>query len=264
MIELEFQILSDRREGLLVELGRLVVASGYTLLRQRLSQDHRGTWLIMLVRGPSERQLALEEGLATHNRVLSFEAALAGAASTPLPPASMGTAPPAMVQPAPIPVSPMVTPPPARPTAAADVRQVEAVLPQLARDYPKIYPWLLTLEHSVADQARASSLLLAGQRTGAWVFKRDFAMGAKLPLADAVKRIALPALRELAAVDWRDGQLHIQNSPLCLPGGHAGCHFFVGYLEGVLSNAVGKSGVYVRCLHCRSDGAPACVIDVSD
>ena len=39
MIELEFQILSDRREGLLVELGRLVVASGFTLQRQRMYQD---------------------------------------------------------------------------------------------------------------------------------------------------------------------------------------------------------------------------------
>lgn len=258
MIELEFQILSDRREGLLVELGRLVVASGYTLLRQRLSQDHRGTWLTMLVRGPAERQLALEEGLATHSRVMSFEAALAGAGHMPTAPLPT---PPPVTPVAPLDAALASAP---RPSAPADVRQVEAVLPQIARDYPKIYPWLLTLEHAVAHDARMPSLLLAGQRTGAWVYKREYAMGAKLPLADAIKRIALPALRELAAVDWRDGHLHIQNSPLCPPGGHSGCHFFSGYLEGVLNGAVGKQGTYVRCLQCRSDGAPACVIDVSD
>ena len=78
MIELEVQVLSDRREGLLVELGRVVVANGYTLLRQRLSQDSRGTWLTMIIRGPAERQLALEEELATHSRVLSFDIGAAG------------------------------------------------------------------------------------------------------------------------------------------------------------------------------------------
>ena len=77
MIELEVQVLSDRREGLLVELGRVVVANGFTLVRQRLSQDSRGTWLTMIVRGPTDRQLAMEEALATHSRVLSFEAGLA-------------------------------------------------------------------------------------------------------------------------------------------------------------------------------------------
>lgn len=87
MIELEMQILSDRREGLLVELGRVVVANGFTLLRQRLSQDSRGTWLVMIVRGAAERQLALEEEIATHSRVLSFEAALAEGGTLPAQPA---------------------------------------------------------------------------------------------------------------------------------------------------------------------------------
>ncbi|WP_240732616.1 MULTISPECIES: 4-vinyl reductase [Dyella] len=256
MIELEFQILSDRREGLLVDLGRLVVASGYTLLRQRLSQDQRGTWLTMRVRGPAEHQSSLEEGLATHARVRSFETALAGVGHAPTPP---------LVTPAPV-ATPAPVPAPAAgsPDLPADVRQVEAVLPQLARDYPKVYPWLLTLEHAVADPARKPSLLLAGQRTGTWIYKRDYAMGAKLPLVDAIKRIALPALRELVAAECRDGQFHIQNSPLCPPGGHTGCHFFAGYLEGVLNGAMGRHDVEVHRLHCRSDGAPACVIDVSD
>lgn len=259
MIELEVQVLSDRREGLLVELGRVVVANGYTLLRQRLSQDSRGTWLTMIIRGPAERQLALEEELATHSRVLSFEAGLAeGRAAAPAP-MMQAAAPPAHA-PAPAPISPSA---PAPQAAGPDVSQVESTLPQLARDYPKVFPWLRNLEHAVAADAREASLQLAGRRTGAWVYKRDYAMGAKLSLVDAIKRIAVPALRELATVDWRDGQLLIQNSPLCSPGGHSGCRFFSGYLEGVLGGSVAPQTVFVRNLFCRSHGAASCVLEIS-
>jgi len=260
MIELEVQVLSDRREGLLVELGRVVVANGYTLLRQRLSQDSRGTWLTMIIRGPAERQLALEEELATHSRVLSFEGSLSeGRAAAPAP--MQAAAPPAHA-PAPVPSSPSA-PAPVPHGAGPDVGQVESTLPQLARDYPKIFPWLRNLEHAVTADAREASLQLAGRRTGAWVYKRDYAMGAKLSLVDAIKRIAVPAMRELATVDWRDGQLLIQNSPLCSPGGHSGCRFFSGYLEGVLGGSVAPQTVFVRNLFCRSHGAASCVLEIS-
>lgn len=256
MIELEIHILSDRREGLLVELGRVVIASGFTLLRQRIYQDSRGAWLVMVVRGEPEQQLGLEEMLATHHRVLSFEASLlpAGAAMQ------------------------LAAAPAARATEAAehdsatssirqigpDVGKVEGVLPQLARDYPKIFPWLLALEHEVAVEAREASLLLAGRRTGAWVYKRDYAMGGKLGLADAIKRIAMPALRLLVTVDVRERHFHIQNCPLCPPGGHSGCRFFSGYLEGMLGASFAPHGVFVRNLHCRSNnGLGDCVLEVS-
>jgi len=255
MIELEVQVLSDRREGLLVELGRVVVANGFTLVRQRLSQDSRGTWLTMIVRGPTERQLAMEEALATHSRVLSFEAGIAEGR------------PPVAAQPmfAASPAAPVAAPAPLPPTQSAgpDVHQVESTLPQLARDYPKIYPWLRNLEHAVAADSREASLHLAGRRTGAWVYKRDFAMGAKLSLVDAIKRIAVPAMRELATVDWRDGQLLIQNSPLCSPGSQSGCCFFSGYLEGVLGGSVAPQTVFVRNLFCRSHGAASCILEIS-
>ncbi|MGO4703149.1 hypothetical protein [Dyella sp. 2RAB6] len=260
MIELEVQVLSDRREGLLVELGRVVVANGFTLVRQRLSQDSRGTWLTMIVRGPTDRQLAMEEALATHSRVLSFEAGIAegrpplAAQSAFAQAPGPGHAP--VAAPAPAPLSPMQS-------AGPDVHQVESTLPQLARDYPKIYPWLRNLEHAVAADAREASLHLAGRRTGAWVYKRDFAMGAKLSLVDAIKRIAVPAMRELASVDWRDGQMLIQNSPLCSPGSQSGCRFFSGYLEGVLAGSVEPQTVFVRNLFCRSHGAASCILEIS-
>lgn len=254
MIELEMQILSDRREGLLVELGRLVVSNGFSLIRQRLTQDSRGAWLTLIVRGSAERQLVLEEALATHSRVLSFEASLVGEGTGVAAVAAPMSAPPVSI----------ATPPVTTGSAALpDVRQVENVLPQMAHDYPRIFPWLVTLENAVSDDAREPSLLLAGRRTGAWVYKRDYALGAKLPLVDAVKRIAIPALRGLATVEQHGDQLHIRNSAICSPRGRSGCKFFSGYLEGLLGDAMASGTVFVRNLHCRSHGSADCVLEIS-
>lgn len=256
MIELEIHILSDRREGLLVELGRVVIASGFTLLRQRVYQDTQGAWLVMVVRGARERQLGLEEMLATHSRVLSFEASLL----------APGVTAQTVTSPAPR-VTDVAVSSPAPPSIrhiGPDVGKVESMLPQLARDYPKIFPWLLALEHEVASESREASLLLAGRRTGAWVYKRDYAMGGKLGLTDAIKRIVVPALRSLVTIDVRERHFHIQNCPLCPPGGPSGCRFFSGYLEGMLGESSAPQSIFVRHLHCRSSqGQSDCVLEVS-
>jgi hypothetical protein len=73
MIELEIQALSERREGLLMEVGRLALASGFSLQRQRLVQDPHGILLTMVVRGPSRKKRALAAALDAHERIISFE-----------------------------------------------------------------------------------------------------------------------------------------------------------------------------------------------
>jgi hypothetical protein len=73
MIELEIQALSERREGLLMEVGRLVLASGFSLQRQRLVQDPHGILLTMVVRGPPRKKRALAAALDAHERIISFE-----------------------------------------------------------------------------------------------------------------------------------------------------------------------------------------------
>ena len=75
MIELEIQALSERREGLLIEVGRMAVANGFTLQRQRLIQDPHGILLTIVVRGPPRRKHALEAALEACDRIISFEVA---------------------------------------------------------------------------------------------------------------------------------------------------------------------------------------------
>lgn len=72
MITLEIQCLSERRENLLIEVGRAVVASGFILQRQRLAEDHHGILLTLVVRGPANQQRTLSAALDANDRLISF------------------------------------------------------------------------------------------------------------------------------------------------------------------------------------------------
>lgn len=366
MIELEIQGLSETREGLLIDVGRSVVASGFTLQRQRLTQDVNGVLLTMVVRGPERKQRALEAALDANERLLSFHAypfedgpakphyaaartfarpavapvpapvvetvAVAAAVAAPKQPAMAAVGAVAAVTPemahaavasaaspapritpvaklfAETPILPSVpervkpevvpvvvaapapqeeepepefvfyTPRAAAPAAAAvvadpyvevvplgpDEDAVEKVVPKLLNGYPQIFHCLHSLESSVAPGARESSLQLAGQRTGAWVFERDYKPSAKLSLEEAMERIGIPALRALADVEYVGGQLRIRNSPLCKEGGRSSCQFFIGYLEGLLGPLLASSSLSTFPLGCCSYGGDACVLAISE
>ena len=325
MIELEIQGLSPSREGLLIEVGRFVMANGFTLQRQRLVPDPHGILLTMVVRGPSRGRKALEAALGAYERFISFqmfpfvdgEAKPHFAASQPqmaytpppAPPAAASAPPsiaafatPSMATPAkaveslaasapadaPEPrqapdaepefefIQPTPRPPAPPPAAAAatpfvelvpmgpDEPAVEKMLRSLEYDYPKIVPQLLTLQQSVADAARESSLALAGTRTGSWVFQREYLLDDGLDLREAIERIGVPALHALVEVDQQGTQLHIHDSPLCNKDGHSGCGFFGGFLEGLLGPAIAPGSMSIFPVCCRSYGADECVLAISD
>lgn len=262
MAELEVRVVAERRDGLLLELGRVVSAHDHMLIRQRLVQEAQGACLTLVLRGPPDRQQALEEALGAHPRVLSFESMQAVPAEDTVGATAMATS---IAEPVARVAGPAVSSE-ARPTlpSGADVARVERMLPGLAKDYPRIFPWLINLEYAVPAEARDASLYLAGKRVGAWIFKRDFSLGARLQLADAIKRIALPALRVLVTVEQHEHQLHIRGCPLCEPGAPSGGRFFTGFIEGLLAESADTSdGVFVRETRCHSLGAPECVFEVS-
>jgi hypothetical protein len=221
MIALEIQALSERRENLLIEIGRVVLAQGFTLQRQRLADDPHGVLLTMVVRGPERKQRALAAAMDAQERIISYQisafeegvqkphfAATRRIAYQPVAPVTEPPVEPTAVEaPAPavetidaaeesevltavelstepdyaqamaadIPLAvvpapaPEPTAPPIEPFVelillGPDVAAVDKMLPKLLSDYPDIFPRLRKLEDSVAEAARASSLLLAGQR----------------------------------------------------------------------------------------------------
>jgi hypothetical protein len=328
MIELEVQALSATREGLVIDVGRSVVASGFTLQRQRLVQDPNGVLVTLVVRGPERKQRALEAALEANERLISFEVSpfeegaskphfaasrtFAREPVAPLPPpvAEPAPAPASALKPATtMPVEPaktveiaaapsiplvpesrpapepepepdfvfMLEPKRAPPPAPAPVEPfveiiplgpdeavVEKVLPRLQFDYPKVFSSLEKLEQSVVAAARESSLLLVGQRTGAWLFDRDYASNSKLDLDEAIRKIGVPALGSVVEVEYKSEGLHIRNSPLCGVDGHSGCKFFSGYLEGLLGPAISSGNLSIFEVCCRSYGADECVLAISD
>lgn len=342
MIELEIQALSERREGLLVEIGRLAAACGFILQRQRLVQDPNGTLLTMVVCGPSRKRRELQAALEGHERIISFELEpfveggsrphfaasrpLASYVPPPLPPrpatpaptaapASASASAPAPTRtrpavtpaaaPVAIPVAPAVVvapvfvdvvpsvpvapapesfeelmmsyrrppaPAPAKSAPApfvelvaleADAPAVGQALADLAHEYPRILPRLLALDRAVAAGAREASLQLAGQRVGAWLFERGYALDTGLDLGAALDAIGVPALHAFVEVERRGGQLHLRHSPLCAQHGRSGCSFFGGFLEGLLGPAIAPGALSVFPVCCRSWGADECVFAVS-
>ncbi|GGA20239.1 hypothetical protein [Dyella nitratireducens] len=146
----------------------------------------------------------------------------------------------------------------------ADQAAVEKLLPKLMSDYPQILPLLKKLEQAVEEGARESSLSLAGQRIGTWLFERNHAVTAKMGVDEAMERIGVPALRALAEVDYSGNQLHIRNSPLCTEDGRSSCKFFSGYLEGLIGPVVASQGLSIFAVCCRSCGADECVLALMD
>ena len=154
MIELEIQGLSEQREGLLIEVGQFVIASGFTLQRQRLVQDPHGILMTIVVRGPWLKKRALLSALNTYDRFLSFkvEPYVEGelrphfAASLKLAPHTVLTPPaaPAPVMtpaPATVPVTPKVDQAvPTMTSAMTDVSETRQASPETEPDFEFILP----------------------------------------------------------------------------------------------------------------------------
>ncbi len=289
-VELQIRVVADQKEGLLFELGQTVMACGFSLVRQRMTESNEGISLNFAVRGPEGGALELEDRLATHRRVRSYESMMHEVAP-PTPPrvaappsraptqnyAPMSGYPPpsGAFQQAPHAASMAHVngriaelgdraPAPA-PRPSYDRSRLEILLPKLAADYPQILPRLVLLEQEVPPEEHDGVLRYVGNRVGTWVYKRDFSLGAKLGLHDAVRHIVLPASRQLLPADIDDDGLRIKASPFCGNGQHGRtCHFFRGFFEGLINTSRADKPANVEEAHCRNSGASYCVFTFND
>ena len=268
-----------------MELGQTVMTCGFSLVRQRLAESNEGVSLNFAARGPEAAALELEDRIATHRRVRSYESMMHEVAP-PAPPKV--AAPPART-------GTHYAPPPSHsapqgafqsahggqingrtpefgersavpaPRPAYDRSRLEILLPKLAADYPQILPRLVLLEQDVPVEEHDGVLRYVGSRVGAWVYKRDFALGARLGLHDAVRHIVLPATRQLLPADIDDDGLRVKASPFCGNGQHGRtCHFFRGFFEGLINTSRTEKPANIEEAHCRNSGASYCVFTFND
>lgn len=261
LIDIELKIVSDRRDGLLLALGEVLIANRFNLLRHRRANTADGVVMVLVVQGPEANMLQMEEQLGTHWLVQSLE-------SNPYDPAAPAAMPssipataiaPATVQ-ATASASP-ATPAQSQAKAVYDQKRVEALLPQIAKDYPRVFGPLLGLERGLEPAQRESTLRYIGARVGAWVYKRDFALGARLPMVGSIRQIALPALRQLLPAELEEESLKTSGSPFANPGPGITapqCHFLRGFLEGALNEAGNLGMVRVSETSCRANGGECC------
>jgi predicted hydrocarbon binding protein len=186
MIELEIQGLSEKRDGLLIDVGRLAVANGFTLQRQRLAQDPHGILMTMVVRGPERKQRALEAALATYERLISFQ--LAAYIDGDPAPHFAATRKPSGYVPAPLPPAP-ASPPVPVPTPAAVARSAmeSAVIPPPLSE-PAAKP--LVIERAVAVESVLLSQAFQVQQDDV-EFLRQFSP-VRAPTPAAVEEVVTP------------------------------------------------------------------------
>ncbi len=260
MITTKFRIVSDQRDGLLVQIGRVIAALDFTIVRPRVERTESGAVLTIVVRGPGSNLLALQDRLSSHPTVVSFEAAEADetfAESTPE-----------------VPVQPHKTPPPQPAVGAVstvgtgtDKQQVEALLSALAVSYPSVQEPVITFTRNTHENQRKTRLHYVGTRLGAWIYKRDFGLGARLPLSDSITKIVQPALRQmLRGVEVHDGVLQIASSPYVGTSAHRdpSCHFLCGCIEGLLNEPGHLGRIQVTESNCRNSGAQVCSFVISN
>ena len=239
MGELLIRIRAERKEGLILEVGKIIADLGFKASAQRMKTEGSGETVIEIeADGPKEAVLALQDKLASFPGVKSLEVTdlARGAGAKPQ----------------------------GREARSGPPVNIERQLPLLAAEYPQIFARLLTIERGLDPDERAATMQRIGQRVGAWVYKRDYALGGRLPKSECMRRILIPALRNLATVELLGEQISIRTSPFCgtRQDGTERCHFFVGYIEGMLREAGLGSGLTVTESECRASGASTCMFMV--
>ncbi|MGG6462345.1 hypothetical protein [Solilutibacter silvestris] len=258
MIEVELRVVSSYKEGLLIALSDILLANQFTLLRHRRANIENGVVMSLMVKGPAANLLKLEEQLGSHHMVSSLEAGVfdPNSGNAPMIPAATAATPAAAAA-ASAPVEAM---PPQ--SAVADQKRIDQMLPQVARDYPQVFGTVLALERSVDPAQREATMRHIGSRVGAWVFKRDFALGARQPLAGSITHLALPALRQMISVKQEGDTLTTTSSPFCTPGQKSlptpQCHFFRGFLEGLINESGHLGTIRVSESTCCAHGDDCC------
>jgi predicted hydrocarbon binding protein len=144
-------------------------------------------------------------------------------------------------------------------TAGAAV-DVEASVQEIVATFPDVAERVRALARSLPAASRTEILSSLGERLGRREFQRNYALGSPLKLEQALRRMVLPAVRQLAKVELEGSALRLPACPFCAtPRAEVpGCEFLVGFVRGLLHAAPATAGTVVSEARCRATGAHFC------
>lgn len=148
----------------------------------------------------------------------------------------------------------------APPAAAPQPAAVEAAVQDIVAAFPDVAERVQALARSLPEGARAATLAALGERLGRREYQRGYALGSPLKLEQALRRMVLPAIRQLAKADLDGSALRLPGCPFCAarPAEGRGCDFLVGFARGLLHAAPVTADTAVREARCRAAGDPFC------
>lgn len=225
MTEIGLKIHASYGDGLATAVSDVVLANDFLLRQFRRTRTEEGLVALLVAKGPRAMLLRLKEQLASLPQVDRLEATDAHAqASVPAeserqPAASHGVVFATEVS-----------------EDDIDRELAETALTRIAREYPRVVGPLLALERDLPQDRRKATLRHVGKRTGAWAYKRDYALGGRNPLDATISYVVLPALKQLTPVTQVGRMLVTDKAPFGVRDASASAAlrmFLCGYLEGM-------------------------------
>jgi hypothetical protein len=146
---------------------------------------------------------------------------------------------------------------------AAPERQpadVERAAREIVAAFPDVAERVRALAGGVPAASRGEILSSLGERLGRREYQRAYALGSPLKLEQALRRMVLPAVRQLAKADLDGYSLRLPTCRFCVAASAEppGCEFVVGFARGLLHAAPATAGTAVREARCRAAGDPYC------
>lgn len=127
--------------------------------------------------------------------------------------------------------------------------------------YPDIVNPVLEFERSLPDDQRGPLLRTLGQRVGVTLFQRRYSsMRISPSIPKAMELVAVTAASPFAIATAQGTRMDVLLCPFCrnVSSRSQHCHFFAGFVEGLLNSVPGLGEVAVTETLCRAQGDNTC------
>jgi hypothetical protein len=133
------------------------------------------------------------------------------------------------------------------------------LLKSLAGQFPAIAGLVQAYAASLKSELREQALFEAGQKTGAFIYTRDWSLGYPLKMPQALRRALVPALEKMCKVEATDTEVTLLDPRFCATGALVHCCEFVsGFMQGFLGASPATKDVKVQRAGCVATRAPRC------